>query len=115
MRKWVKPELYVEEFDLSQPVAAGCGTQVDITVTPGGEITIGYGCASSYPGQGHWHTDVEVFDDNNNGKIDWDEFTKYAGAADNGQQTGQGHANHTRSVYLPGGEEIVTTEKPFTS
>ena len=84
-------------------------------VKPGEWITVGYGCASSYPGNGHWHTDVKVYDDNNNGKIDWDEFVKYAEAADNGNVTGSGHRNHPRSVYLPGDKEIVVTEKPFTS
>ena len=115
MRKWIKPELYVEKFELSQHVAAGCGTQTEIVVKPGEWVTIGYGCASSYPGQGHWHTNVDVYDDNGNGKIDWDEFTKYAGTADNGNVTGSGHRNHTRSVWLPGGEEIVVTDRPFSS
>lgn len=115
MREWTKPELYVEDFELSQHVAAGCGTQTEIVVKPGEWITVGIGCASSYSGNGHWHTDVNVYDDNKNGKIDWEEFTKYAGAADNGQITGRGHENHQQSVYLPGGEEIITTEKPFTS
>ena len=115
MREWTKPELYVEDFELSQHVAAGCGTQTEIVVKPGEWIQVVIGCASSYSGTGHWHKDVKVYDDNGNGKIDWDEFTKYAEVADNGNVTGSGHRNHGKSVYIPGHEEIVITEKPFTS
>ena len=51
MREWTKPELYVEDFELSQHVAAGCGTQTEIVVKPGEWITVGIGSANSYPGQ----------------------------------------------------------------
>lgn len=114
MKNWVKPELYVEKFELSQHVAAGCVSKVDISITPGGSITVGIGCASTYTGKGHWHTTVDVKDEDGNGKIDWNEFTKAAGAADNGVITGQGHSNHTVTMTVPG-YEISTEEKPFTS
>ena len=115
MREWTKPELYVEDFELSQHVAAGCGTQTEIVVTPGGYISLIYGCSSFEKGQGHWRVNYNVVDDNQNGKIDWDEFVKYTEAARNGVETGEGHANHSTSVWIPDGEEIVTTKKPFTS
>lgn len=115
MKKWIKPELYIEDFELSQHVAAGCGTKTEIIVKPGGFITVGVGCASSYSGQGHWHTDMKIEDTNNNGKIDWSEVVEQVGAADNGVVTGSGHRNHQSSIYLPGGEEIQVIEKPFSS
>lgn len=115
MKKWIKPGLYIEKFELSQHVAEGCGKKTEIIVNPGESIVVGVGCASSYSGQGHWHSDVEIKDTNNNGKIDWDEVVAQVGAADNGVVTGSGHRNHQSSIYLPGGEEIEIIEKPFTS
>lgn len=115
MEKWIKPEITVENFELSQHVAYGCGTKTEITVTPGGSVTVGIGCASSYPGKGHWHAKFDIVDTNKNGKIDWSEVTAQMEVADNGNFTGVGHSGHHVTITTPGGQEIETTEIPFSS
>lgn len=119
MRTWEKPELYVEEFELSQHVAAGCGTDVNITVTPGSTTKVVVRCASEYGndgGQGHYYQEYNVEDTNKNGKIDWDEFVASGAVAENGNITGKGHSNHRPVVVIPGRPgEFDTTAKPFTS
>ncbi|KIR02095.1 hypothetical protein P261_00909 [Lachnospiraceae bacterium TWA4] len=115
MRKWVKPELVEEEFELDQHVAAGCGTKTEIIVTPGGSISVGYGCHSSYPGGGHWHTTAIIPDKNKNGKIDWSEVVDALKTADNGVRTGNGHRNHQASITYKDIEYWKDEQQPFTS
>lgn len=105
-RKWTKPELYVEEFELSQHVAAGCGTSSEIIFDE--QITVEYaGCR--HEGKGHWGAvDVTLVDTNKNGLIDWDEFkTAVDNKASNGQETGDGHASHGFVIKMQG-NEIIT-------
>ncbi len=118
MKEWIKPELYVENFELDQHVAAGCTTKTKITVTPGGSITVTLGCASKYgtpDSGGHWRSKETITDTDGNGIIDWAEVTTAIGTATNGVVTGKGHGNHTHSIYLPDGEEIEIINQPFTS
>lgn len=115
----------MEEFELSQHVAYGCETDTGIIVEPGEVIKIDIGCASSYPGSGHKHYYVNLYDENKNGKIDYEEYEKFVNdalvingdevMADNGVITGGGHwKNHKVSVYVAG-KEIPSEGKPFTS
>lgn len=105
MKKWVKPELYVEEFELSQHVASGCSVKIDegIEVEPGYSKTYEVGCMEK-TGKGHWGTvTITAADDTNgNGKIDWSEFVAVAQTAYNGVATGNGHQNHHPGVNIDG-------------
>ncbi len=116
MKKWSKPELLIEEFRLEQSVAAGCGVDTEIIVTPGGYTTVYMGCRQQN-GKGHWDANegLIINDTNGNGKIDWSEFTAAVESARNGRTTGGGHQNHQEYVKLPDGTEIKYNEKPFTS
>ncbi|MDO4492004.1 MAG: hypothetical protein Q4B85_13145 [Lachnospiraceae bacterium] len=113
MKAWTKPELYIEEFQLEQHIAAGCGT---ITIPPeaGGSVTGSFKC-TQIQGQnpkGHWDlSDLTVTDINGDGRIVWDEIMaaaeEYNRTALNGQITGNGHQNHAPVFQLPGGETVV--------
>lgn len=104
-KKWTKPELYVEEFEVSQHVAAGCGPSSEIVFDE--QITVEYaGC--SHEGQGHWGAaNVTLVDTNKNGLIDWEEFKACVDGAYNGKETGSGHANHGFIIRIPGHENII--------
>lgn len=118
MKNWVKPELYVENFELSQHVAAGCGEIIIIRPTePGGSVSVESGCmvgGKFATGEGHWHFEGVVTDTNRNGVIDWNEFTAAAKTAQNGVVTGGGHANHTPAIRV-GGTIVDVENKPFNS
>ncbi len=125
MRKWEKPELYVEEFELSQSVAYGCKTDLGGSVEPGTSITLHLICTNpndpdkTLTGQGHYHLDedVMIYDTNENGKIDWNEITAQLDAvARNGKTTGLGHMNtHNGQIIYDGKQYDFNKEMPFNS
>ena len=114
-KEYVRPELYKEEFCLSEHVAKGCGSKIEIT--PGSSVTVDRVCCSqllgkepgtNQGGQGHWDfTNVTLYDDNGNGNIDWAEIVKYVGHAQNGVETGGGHNHHEINIVIPG-KEVIT-------
>ena len=79
MRDWIKPELVVEKFELSQHVASGCGTKL-------GDANSTYPIKvyATYVHNGNNRKDTITLDflkDNNDtdgdGKIDRSEFVAY--------------------------------------
>ena len=120
MKNWVKPELYVENFELSQHVAAGCDTDYpNIKPSqPGGYITVSFGCSKDgelMNGEGHWAGNEPVYDTNENGKIDYSELVNAYNTAKNGKLTGQGHENHTPVIIIGNTPVDIENQKPFTS
>lgn len=105
MRKYVKPEFYIENFELTQTVATACAHKIPLKPSqPGGSVTYTLTCNKS--GNGHWdHYDVEVKDNNPmDGKIGKEEWvaayeTAENVAAKNGVITGPGHRNHTDGSF----------------
>ena len=114
-RIWKKLELYLEHYELNQAIASGCEVPTGIYVTPGGSVPVEFGCASSYPGNGHWHKTYALTDTNGNGKIDVEEWYDQYSTADNDNATGNGHyKNHTITATI-NGKEITEFTGLFTS
>lgn len=104
-KEWTRPELYMEEFELSQHIAAGCGPSTEIKFDD--KITVEYAGCKHEKGQGHWGAEnVTIYDKNKNGVIDWEEFVDAVGSAYNGNETGSGHYEHGLIIRLPGNEEV---------
>ena len=114
-RVWEKPELFVENYELTQVVAAGCGTKI-VEVSTSSYVTMG--CRQS--GNGHWiwegtYADLLAFaDGNGDGDIDWSEFKSAVGSAQNGVQTGNGHEGHGIRLTIDG-VEYTEQNVPFNS
>ena len=115
-KTYERPDLYCEEFNLSEHVAKGCGAKTEIV--PGSSVTVDFvACeqlikadGSLGHGQGHWvGKDLVIEDTNKNGIIDWSEFVAATGSAQNGVITGSGHEGHNLQMKVPGQEitEIV--------
>lgn len=119
-KEWVRPELYIEEYELSQRVATSCGTKTYIYVEPGGTLNFATGCQKKpgeyYNGSGHWYYKGQIKDSDGDGRISLEEWKSAIGSALNGNETGQGHyKEHTQSVTIEGKSYEFTVEEPFSS
>ena len=78
MRDWIKPELIIEEFELSQHVASGCGTRVSNASYPK-DVELKWrfkngkdDFTNTYP-----RISAATYDSDEDGYIDRNEFTNF--------------------------------------